>query len=374
MRYYRHPKTDIIYIDFTIDGKRKRKSTKLKYTPSNIKIVEKTLIPQMEVAIATGTFKLEDTTNLNTLEKYAEIFFDSYRYSVSTNVYKATRYSYEKHIKNYFKDKLVKDIKPIDIEKWQSLLISNYSLATVRMYRTKLKMILDKAVLDEVIDSNPVLKVKHLTKNRDDYEAEYTKNVNAFTKEDIASLVDISDGYIKNVIQFLYATGMRPSEMVALLWSDIDFENKTISINKAAKPQGIVGNTKNESSVRVIDMLPLAEKILRSQKDLTNKYNQSNIFLNSKNERFRDYTTISKTFLNISRKLKLNGTLYNLRHTFASVMISSGAELLWVSKTLGHANLKTTLSVYAKFIKLDENIRLNNIKKYGTYLTHQDFQ
>ncbi len=52
--------------------------------------------------------------------------------------------------------------------------------------------------------------------------------------------------------------------------------------------------------------------------------------------------------------------MYNLRHTFASQMISRGVDVLWVSKTLGHKDASITLKVYAKFIEEDDK-RLKNI-------------
>lgn len=50
-----------------------------------------------------------------------------------------------------------------------------------------------------------------------------------------------------------------------------------------------------------------------------------------------------------------------MRHTFASMMISSGEDILWVSKMLGHKNSNITLSTYAKYIKNDK-------KKRGSFL------
>jgi len=50
-----------------------------------------------------------------------------------------------------------------------------------------------------------------------------------------------------------------------------------------------------------------------------------------------------------------------MRHTFASLMISSGEDILWVSSMLGHKNSNITLSTYAKYVKNDKKAR-------GTFL------
>lgn len=58
--------------------------------------------------------------------------------------------------------------------------------------------------------------------------------------------------------------------------------------------------------------------------------------------------------------------LYNLRHIFASQMISQGVDIVWVSKTLGHKDVSITLSTYTKFIKEDEATRFQKLEKFGT--------
>ena len=55
--------------------------------------------------------------------------------------------------------------------------------------------------------------------------------------------------------------------------------------------------------------------------------------------------------------------LYNLRHTFASQLISKGADITWVSKMLGHKDVAITLKIYTKFIQEDDEARLKKIAK-----------
>ena len=53
--------------------------------------------------------------------------------------------------------------------------------------------------------------------------------------------------------------------------------------------------------------------------------------------------------------------LYNLKHTFASQLISKGVDIVWVSKMLGHKDVSITLKVYTKYIQEDDDIRLKKI-------------
>lgn len=64
-------------------------------------------------------------------------------------------------------------------------------------------------------------------------------------------------------------------------------------------------------------------------------------------------------------------TIYNLRHTFASHMISNiqnGIDILWVSKMLGHKDVSITLKVYAKYIIEDDFTRFQKLKKISNIL------
>ena len=60
--------------------------------------------------------------------------------------------------------------------------------------------------------------------------------------------------------------------------------------------------------------------------------------------------------------------IYNLRHTFASQLISKGADITWVSKMLGHKDITITLKVYTKFIKEDDDIRFKKIAQMDKFM------
>jgi integrase len=53
-------------------------------------------------------------------------------------------------------------------------------------------------------------------------------------------------------------------------------------------------------------------------------------------------------------------TLYQMRHTFATLALAAGADLYWVSRQLGHESIRTTLKHYARFVPAvdDRNLRL----------------
>lgn len=367
MKVFRHKKTDMIWLDFTVDGKRYRRTTKLKYSVANMKLVEKTVAPKIQASIVSGTFDVGGKVEVPLLNNFAEEFFELYKQKVEDRTYRNRYNGYLRDIKPYFENKRLKDIKSIDIEKWHNK-FDNCTFATITQYSSMLNSIFEKAVQNELIEKNPMRNVK-IKKDNILYSLEDEDNQNPFSEEDLSLLISKAKGYMKHIIPFMYSTGARPSEIIALKWNDIDYENKRIAITKSAKGKGVVGKTKTKTSTRYVDLLPLAQSSLMLQYEETKEYKNDIVFLSRYNTPFRDISSISRQFKKLIIDLNMkNGTLYNLRHTFASVMISKGADLLWVSKMMGHKDLTVTLKAYAKFMKIDADTRLKNIKLYGTYL------
>ncbi len=368
MRIYRHPKTDVIYLDFVANDKRYRRSTKLPYSAANWKIVEKDLAPTIAASIAKGTFEIDTKVDAYTVDIFAKDYFQIYKTEVSPRTYHNMMLYYKNHIKPTFGNMLIKNIKPMTIEKWQLTLLDKYKYVTVRKYRLPLVLILKKAFQNQLIDKNPMDYVTLKAKQQNHTE-EYTGNINPFSTKDINKLLNNSTGWIHNFIALMYGSGMRPSEIVALTWDDIDFENRTIKINKAAITKGEISTPKTKASIRTIDMLQLPYDTLKDQQKITRKYKQDRIFLTMFNTPLSCFGTMSHNFTRLKKEVGIKqGSLYNLRHTFASTMISKGADILWVSKTLGHNDLGITLKVYAKFMTRSNKKRKEDIEKYGKYL------
>lgn len=197
----------------------------------------------------------------------------------------------------------------------------------------------------------------------------------------------------QDLLTYLYIaflTGARTGEILALTWSDIDFENSKIAITKSLNESGEITSPKTKSSVRHIDMLePLREYLLSARHSvLSDKsgslalggghYPQGNSLASSPHnpdfssqslecqESKAESSTISDSKKSIvtTKRADLraqfyalldflgiqNRVMYNTRHSFASIMLSQGEEPLWVAAMLGHKNLNITYSHYAKFI------------------------
>jgi len=145
-------------------------------------------------------------------------------------------------------------------------------------------------------------------------------------------------------------SGVRPGELVALKWNDIDWESETFDM-KRTRIRDEFGPPKTKSSKRTVEMMPNVKEYFCKQYELTGGNVFDMVFLSSFHKPFFDYNTIAVQF----QKLLKDGDtryLYQLRHTFASLMISYNEEVTWVSQMMGHKSSDITLKVYAKAYKV----------------------
>lgn len=337
----------IIYVQGSINGEFKRYSTGKKDTKLNLTWIKKNATLELERIHQEKNKKPEVSARFI---DYAYLSLELRKSKLKENTYKEYISQFENCIKPFFENYDLKDITRLDLKKWQSSLIeSGKSGKTVNNYRTVLNNILEEARKDGLIERNHFVDI--------DKEKILKPDIVPFSLDEIKLILEHAAGWEKWFIQISFFTGMRTGELLALKWEDINFFSKQIYIKKSVR-KGIVSEPKTESSVRIIDMLPVVEEAFNELKFGTFMKN-GYVFLDSSNNIFYDSSFIREgVWRRALKSAKLDyRALYQTRHTFASLMISKGEDILWVSKTLGHSNLQTTLTKYAKFIKSDKTKR-----------------
>jgi len=158
-----------------------------------------------------------------------------------------------------------------------------------------------------------------------------------------------------------FFTGMRTGEIVALKWEHIDFDRKIIKVRRARRA-GIESEPKTSNSIRDVLILDqLIPYLLEHKKMMADK--SEYLFTNKFGEPYYSSSKISYTYWKpILEKLNLPyRKMYLMRHTFISLMISKGEDILWVSKNVGHKDVSITFKEYARYID-------DGIKKRATFL------
>lgn len=158
--------------------------------------------------------------------------------------------------------------------------------------------------------------------------------------------------------ELLLTTGIRRGECFGLQWGDIDFVNKTICIERNVTyttQNGItLGLPKTATDIRKI---PITERVLSLLTDY--KTSEGNRFLltndsflfHSENSPLlpHDPTYITKHMRKFMKKVGLpDMSPHDLRHTCATMLLESGADIKGVQDILGHADASTTLNFYVR--------------------------
>ncbi|QFR43163.1 tyrosine-type recombinase/integrase [Sulfurimonas xiamenensis] len=348
------------------DGERVRTSTKLKDTVKNRQLITKKIIPHLEVQILNGEYdpKAKQEVVPNTVREYGYKSLMRHKNKRRKHVHKAYLQHFESKIVPEFGDMLIQHISAMKLLDWQNKLLENFQASSVKKYRTVFNTILEDARKElingkKMISENPfrdvdVPKDREVFVDGDEYDNEFLDNqVNPFSLDEIEDLIAKSDGYLRNFIGIMSRTGMRPGELVALRWGDVDFDNEIIKIRRT-RIQGENGPPKKKASVRDIEMISGVKEFFKSQFAITGDDPNGNIFLNSSKLPFYSHDFIAKQFKDLLSKDDKR-YLYQLRHSFATMMISEGEDILWVSKMLGHKSSDITLKTYAKAYKISRN-------------------
>ncbi len=126
--------------------------------------------------------------------------------------------------------------------------------------------------------------------------AQEAKKIEPFNLEEVKNLIENAPSLrLKAFLTMAFLTGLRTGEQLALLWSDIDFENKKINIDKSLNLSGEITSPKNKPSIREVDLLEPVEKILKELK-ASEPANKKMIFL-SVPKRTQDFQRAFKALL-----------------------------------------------------------------------------
>lgn len=235
-----------------------------------------------------------------------------------------------------------KEITEEIIQDFKTFLLRNLSQNSARTYYFVIGVILKSAAREGIINRNPFLNIKGISK--EDTHREF------LSLEELQKLAktDSQDPLLKRAFLFSCLTGLRWSDIEKLKWSEIS-HSKNIGWHIQFKQK----KTKEAETLPISNQ---AREILGEKSNPDDK-----IFMGLK---YNGWTLIKLKQWVVKAGIPKNITFHSGRHTFATLQLSLGTDIYTVSKLLGHRELKTT-QVYTKVIdkmKVDASKRIPNLK------------
>jgi len=346
----------------TINGKRFSIYGK---TSKDLTTKEQELRKSVEAGIYT------DNKNI-TLDGYFEQWLKNKRVSTKGNTLKTYTSYYIKHISPRIGKRKVQKLERREVINLQSDIIGELSINTANMVIKTLKIILNDAIHDDVIIKNPAEGVKALKESEEKATETYHR---ALTEEEQqAFMQELKNDYYYEFIALLLCTGMRCGEAAALQWSDIDYKNNVIHINKTLtyteKGKLIIGTSpKSDAGKRDIPINKTIKGVLQSQKskrDNLLSFNNKNVFIAVFGGLIHN-SVINKSISDAIERLNNKGmyiehfTAHALRDTFATRYIEQGGQPQTLKTILGHNSLAMTMDLYAHVLPNTKQQEMDNI-------------
>lgn len=270
--------------------------------------------------------------------------------ALAPSYYRTIAYAYGKHVAPKWASVPVSKVDSLDVKAWASAMTRDGSSATVVNRAVGiLAGILDDAVEHRALAFNPARRFK-----RGEKPKKAPKRHVYLTDADVCRLAEESGRHADLVLTLAF-TGLRWGEAIALTVADVEFLKRRISVHRNAVQVGQefeVGQTKGKENRTV----PVAASVLtrlaarcegRSEDDL--------LFPASSGGYLKRPSYDSTGWFNraVERAEVQKVTPHDLRHAAASLAVSAGANVLAVSRMLGHKDPSITLRVYADLFDSD---------------------
>ena len=272
------------------------------------------------------------------------------------------RHTFKNHILPFFAEKRIDAIKPQDVQEW----INSLELAAVKQAKSKkapekkdqpkklspsstakcfryFRACIRQAETWGEIEKSPCRGIELPRINRE--ELQYLQ------PGEIAALIAECREPERTLFTVLAYSGLRLGEGLALRWRDVDFEMNAIKVERSYSIYNGFTEPKTYSSRRAVPMFPSLAARLRDFYRLQGNPAPDALLFTVNGETPLDKGNVRRQFYKALKAAGLKHvSVQSLRHSFASVMLASGASVKALATCLGHSSPVMTLNVYSHLI------------------------
>ncbi|GHV58564.1 site-specific integrase [Campylobacterota bacterium] len=335
-------RNNIIYVVGTVEKRCYRLSTGRKATKENLAWIRRNAPDVL--------LQLVNKPQADTVEAFGRLSLEANKHSRKASTQKGYAQLFEQHILPVFGRVALTAVRPMELNAWQSRLIKQgLAPATVRHARAVFRGILADAYMNELIVLNPFDRVKAPKLMPHD--------VRPFTRDQVEQLIQEADGWFSRFLQVAFFTGLRTGELMGLRWEDVNWQERYVCVRRGMR-DGILSEPKTAGSIREVELSPSVITALRMQWQETGLKQSGFVFLTEADTPHRaSNNIIVRQWKPLLKRVGLDyRELYQTRHTFASLMIAGGTDVVTVAKLMGHKTVHMTLERYARFMAGQKDI------------------
>jgi len=242
-------------------------------------------------------------------------------------------------------ERVLSDIKPVPVEEWlKSLALANGTKAKLR---NLMSAVFRHAMRYEWTEKNPISLVRQSAKRQ--------RTPDVLDVQEIQRLlVQLQEPY-RTMVFLAAATGLRVSELLALKWSDIDFEHGEMNLSRGIVRQNI-GEMKTEASRKPLALSAGLAEVLFDWLARC-PYNQPHdwVFASSDTKGRQPYwptSAMENHFRPAAERAGISKRVgwHCFRHSFGTLLKANGEDVKTVQESLRHASSKITLDVYTQAV------------------------
>lgn len=298
-----------------------------------------------------------------TYSELADEWLKSVEPQVKANTFRNYKGSLKAHILPAIGDCVISTIRPKELQGLLNRLsVSEKSASAPQPVAAVLSASFDYAVFCEYMRDTPMRGVKAPRSQR------VPRKRRAFTPDEFDKLIAHYEEKRPEMLPLIwisYHTGARLGEALALTWSDVDLDAKTVTINKTLLQSGELQlSPKSATSVRTIAISSKLCRYLRQvhAKQSADKLKYGKYYADTDRIcRREDGTPLTQSnthSINVYLRTHFDAglSIHSLRHTHATLLLEAGEDLELVSKRLGHASVSTTAKVYSHILEKRQKI------------------